>query len=118
MKKLHTLIILFLLSFFAVGCSSEQQVLWNLSSEKGEEIKIIVRQEYGLFYKTLTVHIDGDEVIKGTSGKDKKTEYSAEYKGKSVKAFMICDSKTNDEIVELTVDGKLVGEFTFPKKDL
>ncbi len=57
-----------------------------------------------------------DVMIKGNGRKDKKTEYNAEYKGKSVKAFMFYDSKTGDEIVELTIDGKLVGEFTFPKK--
>jgi hypothetical protein len=67
------------------------------------------------FSKDITIRIDGDNVITGNGGKDKKNEYNAEYKGKSVKAYMIYKTETNDEIVELMIDGKLVGEFVFSK---
>lgn len=105
-----------LLSLFVLGCGSEQLVLWNLMSEKGEEIKIKVREEQNLFNKVIAIRIDGDEVIIGNGGKDKKNEYNAEYKGKTIKAYMLYNSVSNDEIVELIIDGKLVGEFVFPQK--
>lgn len=114
--KNHTVaVIIFVLSLFAIGCSSEQQVLWNLSSEKGEEIKIKVQKAQTIFDNSITIRIDDENVITGNGGTDKKTEYNAEYKGKSVKAYMIYDSTTKNETVELIIDGKLVGEFTFPK---
>lgn len=114
--KMQTMILVILaLSFFIIGCGSEQHVMWNLTSEPGQEVKVKVIQSQ--FHKDITIRIEGDNVITGNSGTDKKNEYNADYKGKSVKASMICRSESNDEIVELLIDGKLVGEFVFPQKE-
>ncbi len=115
MKKQTMTLVIIALSFIAIGCGSEQQVMWNLTSEPGQEVKVKVIQS--LSQKDITIRIEGNNVITGNSGKDKKNEYNAEYKGKSVKASMIYKTATNDEVVELIIDGKLVGEFIFPQKE-
>lgn len=116
MKKFCVVFAVLFLSLIAVGCGSAQQVLWNPTSEIGKEVEVKVIQSQTPFNNDIRILIDGDNVITGNGGIDKKTEYNSEYKGKTVKAKMIYDSQTRDQVVELTIDGKLVGEFTFPKK--
>ncbi|MEI7907247.1 MAG: hypothetical protein WCI84_07820 [Bacteroidota bacterium] len=113
MQKILFIGIIFFMPLIIAGCGSEQHVLWNISSEAGGEIKVKVREEYHVFNRKICILIDGNEVIKGNSGKDKKIEYNAEYKGKKIKSMMLYNSQTKDEIIEVFIDDKLVGEFLF-----